>query len=111
MGENKKRKLKYTLQIIEEKGSKVGVNTHLTNKIVGHALQKNLIKDREDFAIAKGVFTNSSIKNSNRFVCDRLGLFGYKTSGFEFSYYELCKIINLFLIGLGLKSSIFYPFS
>ena len=42
---NKKRKLKYTLQIIEEKGSKVGVNTHLTNKIVGHALQKNLIKE------------------------------------------------------------------
>ena len=42
---NKKRKLKYTLQIIEENGSMVGVNTHLTNKIVNHALQKNLIKD------------------------------------------------------------------
>jgi sugar fermentation stimulation protein A len=40
---NKKRKLKYTLQIIEEKKSKVGVNTHLTNKIVNHALEKNLI--------------------------------------------------------------------
>ena len=40
---NKKRKLKYTLQIIEENGSKVGVNTHLTNKIVHHALQKNII--------------------------------------------------------------------
>ncbi len=37
---NKKRKLKYTLQIIEENGSMVGVNTHLTNKIVSHALQK-----------------------------------------------------------------------
>ena len=42
---NKKRKLKYTLQIIEDIGSKVGVNTHLTNKIVNHALEKNLIKD------------------------------------------------------------------
>jgi|TARA_B100000780_G_scaffold276401_1_gene244899 sugar fermentation stimulation protein A len=42
---NKKRKLKYTLQIIEENGSKVGVNTHLTNKIVAHALENNLIKN------------------------------------------------------------------
>ena len=41
---NKKRKLKYTLQIIEDEGFKVGVNTHLTNKIVNHALEKNLIK-------------------------------------------------------------------
>jgi sugar fermentation stimulation protein A len=40
---NKKRKLKYTLQIIENDKSKVGVNTHLTNKIVNHALEKNLI--------------------------------------------------------------------
>jgi sugar fermentation stimulation protein A len=42
---NKKRKLKYTLQIIKNDDSKVGVNTHLTNKIVNHALKKNLIKD------------------------------------------------------------------
>ena len=42
---NLKRKLKYTLQIIEDQTSKVGVNTHLTNKIVFDALQKNLIKD------------------------------------------------------------------
>ena len=42
---NKKRKLKYTLQIIENDGSMVGVNTHLTNKIVNHALEKNFIKD------------------------------------------------------------------
>jgi sugar fermentation stimulation protein A len=42
---NKKRKLKYTLQIIEESESKVGVNTHLTNKIVNHALENNFIKD------------------------------------------------------------------
>ena len=42
---NPKRKLKYTLQIIEDKKSKVGVNTHLTNKIVKHALENNLIKE------------------------------------------------------------------
>jgi sugar fermentation stimulation protein A len=40
---NPKRKLKYTLQIIEVDGSKVGVNTHLTNKIVLDALQNNNI--------------------------------------------------------------------
>ena len=44
---NPKRKLKYTLEIIEDKNSKVGVNTHSTNKIVHHALQNNLI-DRFD---------------------------------------------------------------
>ena len=42
--ENPNRKLKYTLQIMEENKSKVGVNTHLTNKIVSHALENNLIK-------------------------------------------------------------------
>ena len=55
---NKKRKLKYTLQIVEDDGSKVGVNTHLTNKIVNHALEKNLIKN----------FTNKvKIKNEQVF--------------------------------------------
>ena len=46
---NKKRKLKYTLQIMEDEGFKVGVNTHLTNKIVNHALEKNLIKGFSSF--------------------------------------------------------------
>ena len=40
---NPNRKLKYTLEIIEDKNSKVGINTHSTNKIVYHALQNNLI--------------------------------------------------------------------
>ena len=40
-----KRKLKYTLQIIESNGSKVGVNTHLTNKIVLDGLKNNKIKN------------------------------------------------------------------
>ena len=43
--DNPKRKLKYTLQIIEDYKSKVGVNTHLANKIVLHALENNLIKE------------------------------------------------------------------
>ena len=42
---NPNRKLKYTLQIIEDDGYKVGVNTHLTNKIFLEALEKNLIKE------------------------------------------------------------------
>ena len=42
---NPNRKLKYTLEIIEDKKSKIGVNTHFTNKIVLHALQNNLIKE------------------------------------------------------------------
>ena len=42
---NPNRKLKYTLEIIEDNNSKVGVNTHSTNKIVYHALQNNLIDE------------------------------------------------------------------
>ena len=38
---NQKRKLKYTLQIIEVKKTKVGINTHLTNKIVLNAFKNN----------------------------------------------------------------------
>ena len=45
---NKNRKLKYTLEIIEDNKSKVGVNTHSTNKIVFHALQNNYIKEISD---------------------------------------------------------------
>ena len=38
---NQDRKLKYTLQIIEVKKTKVGINTHLTNKIVLNAFKNN----------------------------------------------------------------------
>ncbi len=54
---NPKRKLKYTLQIIETSSSKVGVNTHLTNKIVYNALTNNYIKE----------FKNVSIKSEVKF--------------------------------------------
>ena len=43
--DNINRKLKYTLQIIEDKGKKIGINTHLTNKIVDEALGNNIIKE------------------------------------------------------------------
>ena len=43
--DNPNRKLKYTLQIIEVNNKKIGVNTHLTNKIIHHGLENNLIKE------------------------------------------------------------------
>ena len=54
---NPKRKLKYTLEIIEVKKTKVGINTHSTNKIVHDALQNNLIKE----------FNNMDIKPETKF--------------------------------------------
>ena len=42
---NPERKLKYTLQIIEQNGKKVGVNTHLTNRIFHEALLDGKIID------------------------------------------------------------------
>ena len=54
---NQKRKLKYTLQIIEDNSSKVGVNTHLTNKIVFHGLSNYLIKE-----FGKSVTIKSEVK-------------------------------------------------
>jgi len=50
---NPNRKLKYTLEIIEDKNSKVGVNTHSTNKIVHHALQNNLIDEFDNVSEIK----------------------------------------------------------
>ncbi len=50
---NPKRKLQYTVQIIEDKKSKVGVNTHATNKIVQDALSINFLKDFSNKSIIK----------------------------------------------------------
>ena len=47
--DNPKRKLKYTLQIIDDQNSKVGINTHLTNKIVFDALKNKKIKKFKNF--------------------------------------------------------------
>ena len=46
---NKERKLKYTLEILENNHQMVGVNTQLTNKIVEEALLSKKIKDLEAF--------------------------------------------------------------
>ena len=61
---NLKRKLKYTLQVIEVNKKKVGVNTHLTNKIVLEALQNNFLKQFSKNAIIK---TEQSFGTSTRF--------------------------------------------
>ena len=58
------RKLKYTLQIIEDKNSKIGVNTHLTNKIVLNALKNNLI-DR--FKNVENIQTEVKFGDNTRF--------------------------------------------
>ena len=45
ISDNPNRKLKYTLELIEDNKNKVGVNTHSTNKIVHHALVNKYIKE------------------------------------------------------------------
>ena len=50
---NKKRKLKYTLQIIEVNKIKFCVNTHLTNKIVQESIEKKIVKELEDYSLVR----------------------------------------------------------
>ena len=50
---NPNRKLKYTLEIIEDKKSKVGVNTQSANKIVYEALKTNKIKEFKNISEIK----------------------------------------------------------
>ena len=50
---NPNRKLKYTLEIIEDKKSKVGVNTHSANKIIHYALKNNLIQELQNISEIK----------------------------------------------------------
>ena len=54
------RKLKYTLQIIKEKNSFVGVNTLISNKIVLEALEDKKIKD-----LVKFINIKSEVKFNN----------------------------------------------
>ena len=51
--DNPKRKLKYTLQIIEDQSSKVGINTHITNKIALEALDNSIIKNFKNLVTIK----------------------------------------------------------
>jgi len=55
------RKLKYTLQIIKNKNKLVGINTHLTNKIISEALKNKKINDLVKYNIIK-----SEVKFSER---------------------------------------------
>ncbi len=50
---NEKRKLQYTLQIIEVDKIKFCVNTHITNKIIKESLEKKLIKDLFKYNIVR----------------------------------------------------------
>ena len=58
-----KRKLKYGLEIIKSRKKLVGVNTHMANKIVHHALKNNLIKELKDNDLIKPeVFFNKETR-------------------------------------------------
>ena len=60
---NPKRKLKYGLEIIKTRKNLVGVNTHMANKIVQHALKENLIKElKNNDSIKPEVFFNKETR-------------------------------------------------
>ena len=68
-----KRKLKYTLQIIEVNGKKVGINTHLTNKIFFEALSNGKLLNikKSDVLFKEKKFNSNTrfdffIKNNNK---------------------------------------------
>ena len=48
--DNPDRKLKYTLEIINDKKSNVGVNTHLANRIVEEAIEQRAIKEIKNYS-------------------------------------------------------------
>ena len=64
LSDNPKRKLKYTLEIIEVKNKKVGINTLLTNKIVLEALKHKKIHSLNKFNHIK---TESKFSDGTRF--------------------------------------------
>ena len=62
--DNPKRKLKYTLEIIDDKTKMVGINTHLTNKIVLEALKFKKIDSLKHYTDIK---TEIKVSNLTRF--------------------------------------------
>ena len=48
--DNPDRKLKYTLEIINDRKSNVGVNTHLANRIVEEAIEQKIIKEIKNYS-------------------------------------------------------------
>ncbi len=65
-----KRKLKFTLEIIESKKRLIGVNTHRANKIVHHGLKNKLI---EEFKTVKNIKPEFKFSKDTRFdfLCDK----------------------------------------
>ena len=61
---NPKRKLKYTLQIIEVDKKLVGINTHLTNKIILESLKEKKIQSLSKFTEIK---PETKFSNNTRF--------------------------------------------
>ena len=61
---NPKRKLKYTLQIIQVNSKLVGINTHLTNKIVLESLKTKKIQSLSKFTKIK---PETKFSNNTRF--------------------------------------------
>ena len=64
LSDNPNRKLKYTLEMIEVKNKKVGINTLLTNKIVLEALKHKKINSLNKFNHIK---TESKFSDGTRF--------------------------------------------
>ena len=64
LSDNPKRKLKYTLEMIQIKNNKVGVNTQLSNKIVLEALQRKKIGSLIKF---NNIKTEVKFSDSTRF--------------------------------------------
>jgi len=64
LSDNPKRKLKYTLEMIEVKNKKVGINTLLTNKIALEALKHKKINSLNKFNHIK---TESKFSDGTRF--------------------------------------------
>ncbi len=65
-----KRKLKFTLEIIEVNKKMIGVNTHRANRIVEHGLRNKLFNEFKSIKVIKPEFKFS---NDTRFdfLCDR----------------------------------------
>ena len=58
-----KRKLKFGLEIIKSRKNLVGVNTHMANKIVNHAIENNLINElKNNDKIKLEVFFNKETR-------------------------------------------------
>ena len=65
-----KRKLKFTLEVLEVKNKLIGVNTHRANRIVESAIKNNLIKELKNIKVLKPEFKFDSETRFD-FLCDK----------------------------------------